>query len=50
MTRGKSRNRKARIDIMRSNARNARRKARQQTIRLAYNKRKYDGCKKDEDD
>jgi hypothetical protein len=37
MTRGKSRNRKARIDIMRSREANARRRSRQH-----YDKRQYD--------
>ena len=44
--RGKSRTRKARIDIMRSDARNVAKKARA----VAYNKRQYDGSKKEEDD
>jgi len=47
MTRGKSRNRKARIDIgMRSRAANAG----QQAVRVAYNMQKYDGCQKEGDD
>jgi hypothetical protein len=44
--RGKTRTRKARIDIMRSDARNVAKKARA----AAYNKRHYDGSKKEEDD
>lgn len=44
MSRGKSRNRKARIDIMRSNASNARRKARQKS----YDRAAYDGHQKQE--
>jgi hypothetical protein len=38
MTRGKSRNRKARIDIMRSREANARRRSRQH-----YDRKRYDG-------
>ncbi|MEI6103142.1 MAG: hypothetical protein WCP70_04285 [Methanothrix sp.] len=42
MSRGKSRNRKARNDIMRSNASNARRKAREQARAKGYDRTKYD--------
>lgn len=41
---GKSRTRAARRDIMKSNAANARRKARQ----AGYDKRRYDGSQKEE--
>jgi hypothetical protein len=40
MTRGKSRNRKARIDIMQSREANARKRARQQT--KSYDQKRYD--------
>ena len=43
MNRGKSRNRKARIDIMRASAANARRKARK-----SYDRQQYDGSQKEE--
>jgi hypothetical protein len=42
MSRGKSRNRKARIDIMRANAANTRRKAREQARAKGYDKQSYD--------
>lgn len=41
-TKGKSRNRKARADILRSNAANARRKAREQSRVKVYDKQSYD--------
>ena len=44
---GKSRTRTARRDIMRSNASNARRKARQQA-RARYDRQQYDGSQKEE--
>ncbi len=46
MKKGKSRTRKARNDIMRSNANNARRKARQQA--KAYDQKRYDGNQSEE--
>jgi len=43
MKKGKSRTRKARTDIMRANASNARRKAREQATRAkGYDRTKYD--------
>ncbi len=44
---GKSRTRMARRDILRTNAANARRKARQQA-RSRYDRRQYDGSQREE--
>ena len=46
MRKGKSRTRMGRRDILRSNAANARRRARQQA--RTYDKRQYDGSQKEE--
>lgn len=42
MSREKSRTRKARVDIMRANAANARRRAREQARAKGYDRTKYD--------
>ena len=42
MKKGKSRNRQARVDIMRRDAANARRKARRQPAGKGYDKQSYD--------
>ena len=47
MKKGKSRTRAGRRDILRTNAANARRRARQQQARQ-YDRRQYDGSQKEE--